>query len=71
MGKQDNQLLLVCLVALLVFRVRSDALFCCKQTQTDGGNESMQLLLELSMEERERTTRNLPVKDSIAKVVSR
>ncbi|KAM7024542.1 survival motor neuron protein-like isoform 2-T2 [Acridotheres tristis] len=37
-------------------------------TQADGGNESIPLLLELSMEEREGTTRNSLVKDNIAKM---
>lgn len=54
-----------------MFRVRSDAQFCCKQTQAEGGNESIPLLLELHMEERERTTRNSSVKDHIAKMMSR
>lgn len=54
-----------------MFRVRSDAQFCCKQTQTDGGNESIPLLLELRMEERVGTRRNSPVKDNIAKMVGR
>ncbi|RMC22398.1 hypothetical protein DUI87_00712 [Hirundo rustica rustica] len=49
-------------------RMRSDAQFYCKQTQTVGGNESIPLLLELSMEEREGTTRNSPVRDNVAKM---
>lgn len=71
MGKWEDLLLLVCLVALLVFIVRNNAQFCCKQTKAVGGNESISLLLELSMGEREGTTRNSPVKDNIAKIVSR
>lgn len=71
MGKWENQFLLVCLGALLVVRVRSNAQFCCNQIKADGGNESIPLLFELSMEEREGTRRNSPVKDNIVKVVSR
>lgn len=71
MGKLENRLLLVYLLALLMFTVRSNAQFCCKQTKVDGGNESISLLLELSMEEREGTTRNSLVKDKVAKTVDR
>lgn len=54
-----------------MFRMRSNAQFCCKQTQVDGGNESISLLLEHSMEEREGTTRNSLVKDNVAKMMGR
>ncbi|XP_023800022.1 survival motor neuron protein-like isoform X1 [Cyanistes caeruleus] len=38
------------------------------EAQADGGNECIPLLFELSVEEREGTTRNSPVKDDIAQM---